>query len=198
MSVPPGAEEVLSPEDLAQKVSYERMKFKPIIPGGVRQAAGVINKEAASEETSTLLRRAGLTPEDIRPGVSPQQVLAEKGIQTGIEKPPISQVMQNALIADTLWKEMGGSRSIGGKKWQEYLEHAPGMIRKNYTTGRDYFISSFNKWRNDPKGFSRTHPREGRILEEVWKTFEDSITQAEASFGSQGPTGVMPKEMGPK
>ena len=171
---PPGSP--LGASEMAKRVAYERLNFQPIIPPGARQAAGVIRGEAGAAEKEALLKRAGLTLEDIRPGVKPEQVLAEKGIQTGVEVPPVAQVVQTALIGDSLWKGIGGTRSIAGKRWQELLDSSRGAVKTHFTTGRDYFISSYYRWKQDPSKFRKNYPRESKLLEEAQKTFDQSVT----------------------
>lgn len=176
LTQPVGVEEVgLTPEELAQVIGYQRQTFKPIIPPEVQQAAGVIRGEASAAEKEALIKRAGLTPEDIRPGVKLEQVLAEKGIQTGVEVPPVSQVMQPALIAEALWKDIGGAKSPGGKWWQELLNSSRGVIKTHFTTGKDYFVSSYYRWTQDPVRFRKNFPRETKLLEQAKKKFEESV-----------------------
>jgi hypothetical protein len=150
LTQPKGTGEMdLPPEDLAQRIGYERLKFKPIIPSGTQQAAGVIRGEASAAE----------------PG---------RGIQAGGEVPPVSEIVQTALIADTLWKDIGGLRSVDGKWWQQLLESSRGAIKKHYTTGRDYFISSYYNWKKDPNKFRQNFPRETKLLEKAEKKFNES------------------------
>ena len=170
---PPGSP--LGASEMAKRIAYERLNFEPIIPSGTRQAVGVIRKEAGAAEKEALIKRAGLTLEDIRPGVRPEQVLAEKGIQTGVEVPPVAQVVQTALIGDSLWKEIGGAKSIAGKRWRELLDSSRGAVKSHFKTGRDYFISSYYRWKQDPLKFRKNYPREAKLLEQAQKIFEESI-----------------------
>lgn len=166
--VAPGA-----PEELAGSMAYSRVKNVPIVPPGVASAQRTIQAGAKQEEVQAALKRAGIAEEDLRPGVRPEQVLAEKGVQLGVEQPPIAQQVQTALIADQLWKESGGGRSWVAKVWEQY--RASSRQAPHIKTGRDYFISSFVKWREDPSKFARAHPREGKLLNKLWAEFETSL-----------------------
>jgi len=170
LTQPVGAEAAgLSPEGLAQAIGYERLRFRPIIPPGVRRGISAITKGAEEEEVGAGLKRLGLTEEDIRPGVTPEKLLREKGVDIRKEKPSISKIIGDATLGSVIWKEMGGSRSISGKLWEEYYRSASGGVKSAYKSGQDYFISSMYKWRQDPSGFAKKHPREAGLLTKIWE-----------------------------
>ena len=174
----------MSPEELAEAISYERWKFKPIIPPSTQRSMGAIMRGETIAGEEALLGRAGISFEDIRPGVKVRQVLAEKGLPTKVSKPPVEEVIKVAGAADALWKAMGGARSAEGKRWNQLLKNTTGVIKQHFTTGRDYFISSFYRWKKDPMKFSKSHPREARMfesmrkdpdLEDIWRAFEIGV-----------------------
>jgi len=180
-SLPPPSTQ-LGGDEMAKRIAYERLKFKPIIPPSTQSAMRVIGEDIAGPEKETLMRRAGLTMEDIRPGVKPETVLAEKGFQARVEKPPIEVVARAAQAADQLWKGIGGARSAEGKRWNDFLEGARGSVKRHFDSGRDYFISSFYRWYQDPKSFSKSFPRESKIFNDIQRDskFKDVFAFLEA------------------
>jgi len=142
MAMLPPPSSPLGASEMAKRVAYERLDFKPIIPAGTQQAAGVIRKEVGT---------------------------------AAAEVPPVAEVVQTALIGDSLWKGIGGTRSVAGKRWQELLDSSRGAVKSHFTTGRDYFISSYYRWKQDPSKFRKNYPRESKLLEEAQKAFEESV-----------------------
>jgi len=102
-------------------------------------------------------------------------VIRKEAGASAAEVPPVAQVVQTALIGDSLWKEIGGTRSVAGKRWQELLNSSRGAVKSHFKTGRDYFISSYYRWKQDPLKFRKNYPREAKLLEQAQKIFEESI-----------------------
>lgn len=83
---------------------------------------------------------------------------AQQISEAHLSVPPASELAAYAMLADQLWKDMGGTKSMGGKLWDMYAEDA------GYSgTAKDYFVSSFLKWKRDPQGFSKKSPREANL-----------------------------------
>lgn len=155
-----------SPEELAAGVAYNRVKSVPIIPPSIGKAQRTIQGELQDQAMVQQLRNVGVSLEDIRPGVTPRQALAEKGIRpTEAAMPPIVEQIQVALIADRIWKDMGGARSMGGKLWEMYRESS--RQAPHIKTGRDYFISCLIRWQQDPVKFAKAHPREANLIKNI-------------------------------
>jgi hypothetical protein len=176
VSQPPGIEEagVAGPEELASKISYERQKQVPLIkPPG--RTARVMSKDIESQELEGAVKRLGVNPEDIRPGVSPKTIIAEKSRKPGdmITVPPAAELASDAMIADSMWKNMGGTKSLGAKVWDMF--RSTQRKEEHIKTARDYFISSFVRWKQAPRKFSNTHPKEARVLGQLWQEFETSL-----------------------
>jgi len=102
-------------------------------------------------------------------------VIRKEAGASAAEVPPVAQVVQTALIGDSLWKEIGGTKSIAGKRWRELLDSSRGAVKSHFKTGRDYFISSYYRWKQDPLKFRKNYPREAKLLEQAQKIFEESI-----------------------
>jgi len=138
-----------SPEELARGVAYERIKQEPIVPSRIAQTRSTISKTLESE---------AVTPEAVK--------LAES----------VNLQLQAALVADQLWRDMGGGRSMGAKVWEMYRKSS--RQAPHIHSARDYFVSSFVRWRNDPAKFERAYPREAKVLKQLWSEFEQSLTPA--------------------
>lgn len=176
MSIPPGIEEAgVSSEELASKIAYEHIKQAPIIPPHtVSRTQKFVGKELRQQELeSAIKRRLGLSPEyDIRPGVKLETVLEERGIKPSdvINVTPAFELAVYAEKADELWKFIGGTRSLGAKVFENLRQAS--RQRTHIQTARDYFISSYVRWKQAPKDFARKYPREAKILEQLVKEYE--------------------------
>lgn len=111
--------------------------------------------------------------EDIRPGVTPKSFVESQGAE--IASTPIESVAQKALAADALWKHIGGGRSIQGKMWDRFLEEAPQGDRMVSQSGREYFLNCFSKWHDNPQQFSKSKPREARVLDAIWSELTEGM-----------------------
>jgi hypothetical protein len=175
----------------ARDIAYTRQKFEPIIPSGTRNAASVLRGEAEEEAASASLRRFGLTEDDIRPEMPVKQFLRSKGVSLKEETPVIAEVLQTAMLADLMWKEgekgakllweqMGGGpniKSAQSKIWDAY--RASSNLNAKFSSGRDYFISSFSRWRQDSGQFTKKYPREAKLLKKLWDAFQEGLPEGE-------------------
>jgi hypothetical protein len=161
----------------ARDIAYTRQKFQPIIPSSTRSAASLLRGEAEEEVTSTGLQRFGLTEEDVRPEMPIKQFLKSRGVSIKEEAPAIVEVLQTALLADTLWKSFGGGRSAEGHLWEAYRSSS--NLKHKFATRRDYFISSFSRWRQDPGQFAKKYPREAKLLKKLWNVFQEGLPEGE-------------------
>jgi len=164
-----------SPEELAGGLAYEKIKQTPILPPASGRTSRVIRDEIRSQDLEQKVRSLGINPEDIRPGVKMETVLEEQGIkssQVGIV-PPAAELAANAVLADELWKNMGGGRSMGARVWEMYRSSS--RQKSHIHEARDYFISSFVRWKQDPSKFNKAYPREGKVLNQLWSEFESSL-----------------------
>lgn len=83
----------------------------------------------------------------------------------------VQELAQFALIADQLWKDGGGNHSIGAKVWEDLLDEAQ---IEHLESPRDYFISSYVSWKDDPEKFRKKHPKETRLLRQLDNEFDAS------------------------
>jgi len=121
----------------------------------------------------------GLGPEDVRPELPIKQFLRSKGVNVQDEVPAIADVLQTAVVADTMWKMFAGERTPEGmpirKLWEAYRQAS--NIGAKFTSGRDYFTSSFSRWRQDPGKFSKKYPREAKQLKRTWDAFQAEFSE---------------------
>jgi hypothetical protein len=154
-----------SPEDLAAGISYERQKFAPIVPSSVQQIAGKMQ----GQEKQGLIERA-LTERGVKQGdlaIPAEKFLQQEGASLELPENTVRQVLQKALMADNIWKEMGGGRSTAGQLWNRMLSLQTGGVKQHFKTGRDWFISSFNNYEKNPQNFSQKHPREAELIKKI-------------------------------
>lgn len=163
-----------SSEELAAGLAYERVKQAPIIPAG-GPTARKMQQELESQELEAATRRLGINPEDVRPGVNLKTVIEEQGRKPSemITVPEAAELASDAMVADQLWKSMGGGRSMGAKVWEGFRSSS--RQKGHIHNARDYFISSFVRWKQAPKHFGRNYPREAKVLDQLWKEFELSL-----------------------
>ena len=76
----------------------------------------------------------------------------------------VGERIQRALIADQIWKDGGGNNSVGAKIWEQYKKESK---TAHLDTPRDYFVSSYIKWKDDPEKFKKKHPREADLLKRL-------------------------------
>lgn len=156
-----------SPEELAQGLAYDRLKVAPLFDSSIQRTTQVMGKQGMMEAEGQALGGMGVEAMDVRPGVPINKFLQQKGVK--LDKPPIEDIIREAVFADVLWKDMGGGRSVAGKTWTKLLEQS--RQKTHHDSGRDYFIVSFRNWRKDPERFAQKHPREANLLERTWRTF---------------------------
>ena len=87
----------------------------------------------------------------------------------------VEQQVQSALIADQLWKDGGGSDSLGGSVWEDLKDKRGNDLE----SARDYFIRCFVRWSNDPEKFSRNYPDESRLMQQLNDAFEAYVPEDE-------------------
>ena len=80
----------------------------------------------------------------------------------------VEQQVQAALIADQLWKDGGGSDSLGGSIWEDLKDKSG----KDLESARDYFIRCFVRWSNDPEKFAKNNPTEAKLIQQLNDAFE--------------------------
>ena len=81
---------------------------------------------------------------------------------------PIDTIIKNEADASQIWKVMGGYNSVAGRVWQELSDNS-----KLYDDGRNYFISCFNKYIQNPEKFKTTNPREAFLISHTQKIMEE-------------------------
>jgi len=101
----------------------------------------------------------------------------------------VEKQIQAALIADQLWKDSGGNESFAADVW--------GMLKKgskahHLDSPRDYFVSSFVKYTNDPVKFKKSHPQEARLIKQLKDEFNASQTESMVPEGAvmEGNNGI--------
>jgi len=174
-TMPPGVTQEMIPEGMAADIAMSRVKQVPVVPSGLAKTRRSIEKDYMAQETEQLLSNQGVNIEDIRPNVNPEQVLAERGIKINKNNiPPVGQLTQAALLADQLWKDIvGGGRSSGAKVWELYRKSS--RQSSHIANSRDYFISSFTRWKDNPAKFTKNYPREAKLLNQLWAQYEASL-----------------------
>jgi hypothetical protein len=88
-----------------------------------------------------------------------------------MELSEVEKQIQSSVVADQLWKDSGGEGSIAEEVWRR-LKKGSGV--KHLDSPRDYFISSFIKYHNDPVAFKQKHPQEARLIKQLTEEFEAS------------------------
>jgi len=96
-------------------------------------------------------------------------------IAKGGEPLSAAELAQKAAIADSMWKFIGGGRTLVGKEWNHFRETSRGKFKVKDT--RDYFTRVAMKWLADPQATLKTYPREARSLEQIWAKFQQSIQE---------------------
>jgi len=146
-------------------------------PGPVGPSAKVLrqvqpgsSEELASGLAYEKLRESPLIPRELSRGMS----VIKRDIPELAGREATSERAQLAAVAEQLWKDaVGGGRSMGGKMFENLRNSS--RQRSHIKNAKDYFISSFVRWKQDATGFKRAYPREAKILEQVWGEFEASL-----------------------
>jgi len=95
----------------------------------------------------------------------------EPELQTTPEKTtftPIETIIKNEAEASQIWKVMGGYDSTVGRYWQELANKSD-----IYDSGRDYFVSCYNKYLQNPEKFSKTNQKEAMLIKNINKIMEE-------------------------
>lgn len=167
------------PEDMVfgglRDIAVERVKQVPIVPPRLTNTRRSIEKGYMLKEAEDRLAQKGIGLNDVDPNVNPARALEEQGVKLKKDEvlPPVGQLTQSALIADQLWKDMGGGRSSGARVWELYRKSS--RQSSHIANGRDYFISSFIRWKENPGKFVKSYPREAKLLNQLWTEFEASL-----------------------
>ena len=104
--------------------------------------------------------------------IDPMDLAGAKRIPSAVVTvPPLEEMQATALIGSQLWKDMGGSKSLGGKLWEMIHQEAD----THHTSPRDYFISHFVKYRTQPEELKKSSPQEFRIMNSLWNSYEESV-----------------------
>jgi len=82
---------------------------------------------------------------------------------------PVSEIVSNDAHAERIWGMIGGGRSVGGKLWERFRQSS--RLSSKINNSKDYFKSSFIRWKEQPKSFRKNFPREAAILDEVWSKY---------------------------
>lgn len=135
--------------------------------------------------------RAGPPARELRPSIPGEEAevgagLAFENVRTvGVDTPkaraehlmttPYAEIQTNEAHAERIWAMMGGRRTMFGKMW----ERLRASSRQNSTidTADGYFKSSFIRWMDDPKKFSKAYPRESKLLRETWKEYSSDMSE---------------------
>lgn len=162
-----------SPDYLAAGIGYERMKLEPVLDSSLRRSLSASRKGWEELANERRLQQLGMSPEDIRPEADMKTFLASREAPE-VPEQPVKETLTSAMLGDVMWKDMGGAKSEEGRKWKIFVTQRAGRYRSKGTAAdaKDYFVSSFNKWRVDPKGFAAKHPREAKSLEAQFGEFQ--------------------------
>ena len=133
--------------NLAQSLGAARMPEMPMMP---------------SEEPQAPMMPPPMQPETLG---EPEQAMP-------MELSDVEELSQYALIADQLWKDSGGNGSVGARVWQTFLDESGSQ---HLDSPRDYFISSYLRWKVDPEKFRKQKPREARLIRQLDQEFKASV-----------------------
>ncbi len=91
---------------------------------------------------------------------------------------PITEVAKLAAEAETVWKVMGGARSMSGQTWKMQMEMS--KYRDRYGTPKEYFESCWLRYNRDPTKFAKSFPRETNLIRQIIETLESGVKEAGA------------------
>jgi len=103
-----------------------------------------------------------VTPSVARTTGTMKNEIAEATGTAATEVPLTTELATNAAKAARAWKMMGGMRTLSGQNWELYRKGS--RQSSHIQDARDYFISSFTRWKSDPAKFEKAYPREARLL----------------------------------
>jgi len=137
--------------------------------GGLAQ--GLTNNRAGATMPMQMPIASAKPPSDIFPAPEPEPEPMPSAINPEGELSDVEEMVQFSLIADQLWKDGGGNSSVGAKVWGELQKKSN---TKHLDTPRDYFISNFIKYKNDPAKLKKKSPNEYRLLGQLDAEFNAS------------------------
>lgn len=88
--------------------------------------------------------------------------------ETGQEPTPIKEVIKKLMLLDDLWTQVGGRRSLTGKKWDTFRKSAPGRYKVD--DAKDFFLSVGIKWLERPSSVDKRH---AKALEDMWQSMKE-------------------------
>lgn len=109
------------------------------------------------------------------------------------ELSPVEMQIQSALIADQLWKDMGGDESMGSSMWDKLRKEAKGDAME---TPKDYFMSSFIKYKTDPGKFRKNFPKEANLISQLADEFEASVSASKQPVMEKKAEDFIPQGLG--
>jgi len=82
---------------------------------------------------------------------------------------PVAEIMGNEAHASRIWAITGGGRSVSGHMWEQLRKSS--RQSAHIDDAKDYFKSSFIRWRENPAHFKKNYPREDKLLNETWEKY---------------------------
>lgn len=92
--------------------------------------------------------------------------------ETGGEA-PVRRVLETAMEADILWRDVGAAETLGKKMWERLWKSS--RLKSRFKAAKDYFTWCFTQWKMNPKEFARKHPREAKLIESYWKALREEL-----------------------
>ncbi len=93
-----------------------------------------------------------------------------------VEGAPFKRIVEDALEAELLWNQV--ELTMGRPLWRElfktYMKRATSK-KTGYRTPKDYFVGQFKRWKQDPKKFTKSFPREGRLFQTYWSELLERV-----------------------
>lgn len=150
--------------------SYQRRVFRPLGQTPERVGAAVESMQQPDVTQAVQQKLSGRATGAIEALQGPTA-----GKATGaIEATPAEKLVKDALILDSMWKDMGGGNSIDGRRWKILGQSARG--RRKVKDAREHFMRVGLRWMQDPEGTAKIYPREVRMLEEEWEVMKGGLT----------------------
>jgi hypothetical protein len=109
---------------------------------------------------------------DIQAGIDPEAPVEDYN-DDNTELTAVEEQAQYALIADQLWKDSASEGSIAEQVWNGYRKDSGD---KSFDSARDYFISSFVKYKLNPVNFTRNKPKEARLIRQLSDEYDASVS----------------------
>lgn len=140
-----------APMEEARKLAFEQPQ--KWAPAAVRKPTERLYKTPAGDIAYERMKFGQIYPPKVR------QVAEAAAPEDAF----LSPMLVLATEGDWLWRNvLGGRKGTGGQIWKNIYEGAP--LRKHFTDEKDYFVSTYVKYRTTPQNLEKTQKREANFL----------------------------------